>query len=131
MKKIMNVVLLVLCVILCAGIKLVFHACEVGENIMACHWAEQAVFAFGIVLVVQSLGLMFFREAGVRKGICFSIIPIAVITALIPGVFIHLCMMNDMRCHTVMRPAVIILTVLIVMCAIVNIVLESSDENRK
>lgn len=128
MKKIGNVVLLVLCVILCAGIKLVFHACKVGENVMACHWAEQAVFAFGLVLVLQSLGLMIFREAGVRKGIYFSIVPTAVITALIPGVLIHLCMMNDMRCHTVMRPAVIILTVLIVICAVVNMVIGRSDE---
>ena len=118
----MDIVILVLSVVLCVGVKLAFHACETGENVMACHWAEQAVFAMGIVLVVQSAALLLCRESGMRKGICLAMIPTSAVTAFIPGFFIHLCMMKDMRCHTVMRPAVMIVAILITVCAIVRTV---------
>lgn len=120
--KVMDVVLLVLSLALCGGVKLVFHACEVMEDMdpMACHWAEQAVFGMGIVMVVQALGMILLSKLDVRKGISFAMIPTAIVTAFIPNVLIHLCMMNDMRCHTTMRPAVIILSVIIAVCALIN-----------
>ena len=120
--KVMDIVLLVLSIVLCVGIKLVFHACEVMEDkIMACHWAEQAVFALSIVLVIQALGLIVFSKMNIRKGVCMAMIPAAIITAIIPGGFINLCMMNDMRCHISMRPAVIILSIIIAVCALINV----------
>lgn len=129
--KAMDIVLLVLSAVLCVGVKAVFHACEVMEDkIMSCHWAEQAVFAMGIVLVVQALGLIILSRYNVRRGLSFAMIPTAVVTAFIPKIMINLCMMNDMRCHTTMRPAVIILSIIIAVCALVNAVTSEGKEEQ-
>ena len=63
-------------------------------------------------------------KKGTRLGISLSMSPTAILTALIPGTFINLCMMNTMRCHSVMKPAVIIMSVVTALCALVNAVLE-------
>ena len=122
--KVLDIVLLVLSVILVFGTKFVFHACEVGENIMSCHWAEQTVFGVGLVLMVQALGLLLSNKSDVRRGIHFAMIPTAILAFFLPGGLIHLCMMKDMRCHTTMRPAIMILSILIAICAIVSTVLD-------
>ena len=113
----------ILSLLLAAGTLTVFRACGPKEDgsWMTCHWAEQAVFGIGIVLVVQSLGLVFLAKLDVRRGISFAMIPTALLAAFIPGGLIHLCMMNDMRCHTTMRPAVMILSIGIAVCALINI----------
>lgn len=128
--KVMDIVLLVLSAGLCIGVKVAFHACEVMEDkIMSCHWAEQAVFGMGIVLVVQALGLILLSKLDVRRGISFAMIPTAIVTAFIPNVLINLCMMDDMRCHTTMRPAVMILSIIIAVCALVNVIIDGKKKD--
>ncbi|MBR1930241.1 MAG: DUF4418 family protein [Lachnospiraceae bacterium] len=127
-QTVLEWILVALCVLLCAGMKLVFHACEVGENIMACHWAEQAAFGVAIVLVVQAILLVFIRKADGKLGIKLAMIPTALLEVCIPGVFIHLCMMNTMRCHTIMRPAVSLFGVAIAVVALVSALLERRQE---
>ncbi|MBR1691740.1 MAG: DUF4418 family protein [Lachnospiraceae bacterium] len=123
---VMDIVLLVLSAVLCLGTKFLFHACEVmeGESIMACHWAEQAVTGVAAVLVIQAVLLAVTAGKDTRKGLSLAMIPTAALTACIPGGLIRLCMMADMRCRSVMRPAVMILGIIIAVCALVNAVLE-------
>lgn len=126
----MQLVILILSAVLCIGSKVLFHACEVmGEEIMACHWAEQAVFALSIVLLVQSILLLLLRDPGVKKGIAVAIVPTAVITVLVPGVFIRLCMMDTMRCRAVFRPAVTILGILIAVAAVCFLIIHRGKED--
>ena len=116
-----NIILLVLSLILCAGTKFAFHACAAKPDgsWMLCHWAECAVFALGIALVLLSAA-RFFVADGIRAGISLSFVPLSIVTLLIPGVVVPLCMMKDMRCHTVMRPAVIVLCVLIAALSVID-----------
>ena len=125
MKKIniTDVCLLVFSAALCLGVKLVFHACGMKEDgsWMNCHWAEQAVFAVSIGLTVTAgLRLLLNRQAKAGAALAMSVI--AVMTALLSGVFVRLCMMDTMRCHAVMRPAVIILCALIAVTGIADAV---------
>lgn len=109
---IFDCVLFALGVFYCVGSKLVFHACDHKKpdgTWMSCHWAEQAVFAFGIVLAVQGLLLLVLSDTRTKRGIALAMIPTAVVPAFIPNVLINLCMSKDMQCHSVMRPAVIVL----------------------
>ena len=128
--KITDLILLVLSLVLCIGVKLLFPACDPKEDgsWMACHWAEQAVFACGIALAVMSL-LRFFVDLRMKKGIALAMIPAAAIAALIPNLFIRLCMMQTMQCHAKMRPAVIICCVLIVLAAGADLVQRGKKEN--
>ena len=125
MKKIniTDVCLLVFSAALCLGVKLVFHACGMKEDgsWMNCHWAEQAVFAISIGLTVTAgLRLLLSRQAKAGAALAMSVV--SVMTALLPGVFVRLCMMDTMRCHAVMRPAVIILCALIAVTGIAGAV---------
>ena len=103
------------------GVKAAFHACPVMEdNIMSCHWAEQAVFETGIVLTAQSLILLIVKHRAVKAGVCIAMIPSALLGALIPGILINLCMRADMRCVTLMKPCVIIICAVLAVLAAVN-----------
>ena len=125
MKKIniTDVCLLVFSAALCLGVKLVFHACGMKEDgsWMNCHWAEQAVFAISIGLTVTA-GLRLLLSRQVKAGAALAMSVVSVMTALLPGVFVRLCMMDTMRCHAVMRPAVIILCALIAVTGIADAV---------
>lgn len=130
-RTIMDYVLLAFSVLLALGVKVIFHACPVGEMVMSCHHAENAVCIAGIVLSVLALVMVLVPKYGLRKILSIVMIPVSIVAAVLPGGIIHLCMMKDMRCHSVMRPAVIIFSVIIIICAVINIVLnerKKSDE---
>jgi len=131
---VLPVILLLISVFLAAGVNMFFHACihEDGST-GSCHWAQQAIFAAGIILCIQSLILLIFRERTASSAISFSILGTAVITALIPNVFIKLCMMPSMHCLAYMRPWTIICCVVIAAMSIVNIVflLRKQPEKRR
>lgn len=118
---------------LCFGTKFVFHACGAKEDgsFMACHWAEQAVLAFGIAILIMAVLRLIFSNSGVKTGLSLAIIPSAIIAAMIPNVFINLCMMKDMRCHSVMRPAVIICAAVIAALAAAGIFADSKKTEKK
>lgn len=107
---ILGVLLLGCSLCLSVGVKLVFHACGPMEDgkWMTCHWAEQAVLVIGGVMTVISLLVLFVTNGGMRRGLALSLAPLGIGAALIPNTMIKLCMMSDMRCHSVMKPAVII-----------------------
>ena len=121
---VMSAVPLILSVFLTVGVKFVFHACgpKADGSFMNCHKAEQIVFITGCVLTVMSVLLLVLKNAKIRKILAAAMIPVSIVTALIPNTIIKLCMMNDMRCHTVMRPAVMILAILIAVCSVINMI---------
>ena len=131
MKKpsITDMILLILSLALCIGVKCLFHACAPKEDgsWMACHWAEQSIFAAALGMNITA-ALRFFLNRSARIGAGLAIGVTAAVTAIVPGLLIRLCMMNDMRCHAVMRPASIILCVLIVVCVTVDMVRAGKEE---
>ena len=54
----------------CTGTKFIFHACGKKDDgsYMACHWAEQAVFAIGISIVIISLLVLFIKNRKFKAG---------------------------------------------------------------
>lgn len=115
-----DIILFLLCGFYCAGSKLLFHGCRsrmMNGSWMNCHWAEQAVFAFGIVLAALGLALLVLNDPGIKKGIALSMIPTAIVPAFIPNVLIEIGCGKNMRCQTVMRPAVIVLGAVIAAAA--------------
>ena len=127
--RILSVILLILSAALMLGVKLVFHACGAKEDgsWMTCHWAENAVCASGAVMTVISV-IALCLKGRARAGAAFSLVPAAVVTALLPQVLIRMCMMNDMRCHAMMRPAVILLCAVIGVLAAVTGVMANREE---
>lgn len=128
-EKKVSVADILLCVanaVLFLGTKLIFHGCEVmeGESVMACHWAENAVFGIAAVMLCLSVIMLISKSAGARLWLSVAMIPSAVLAILVPGTLINLCMMAEMRCHSVMRPSVTIVSVIIILLSVFNVVTE-------
>ena len=87
---------------------------------MACHWAERALLGVGLALTAISLLQLVISNPRVSKGLNLAVLPLAILTALIPGVLIRLCGMLDMRCHTIFKPAVLVFSVGIFFVATIN-----------
>ena len=118
---IFGIILLTLSLILTFGDKYFFHACEVHENPMVCHWAQRAVFGVGILLSVISILHLIVKDTKVKSAISLAIAPTAVYAALIPGILIRLCTMATMRCRIVFRPAVVVISILIFIAATADV----------
>ena len=131
MKKVSvsDVILLVLSLILAFGSHFVFHACPAKPDgsWMVCHWAEHVVTALGAVFAVLCVARFFF-ESKTKLGISLSFVPLAVVTALVPGVIVNLCKMKEMNCHIVMRPAVIVTSILILIVSIVDFIILKKEK---
>ena len=122
-EKLTEIILVLLSVILTAGVKFLFHACGQKEDgsWMHCHDAEQTVFVLGIMLTVMSVLMLIFSEEKKKRWIKIIMIPTALTAVFVPNILIHMCMMKGMRCLSVMRPAVIIISLLIAAAAAVSI----------
>lgn len=120
---IFDIVLLVLSVIFFIGSKTFFKACDPMENgnWMSCHWANQAITGLAAVLSVIAIIHLFLPNAKLKAGLGISVIPICILTAILPGNLINLCMMNTMRCHAVMQSATIAFSVVILIAAALDV----------
>ena len=127
---VMSAVPLVLSILLTAGVKLIFHACGPMEDgsFMHCHNAEQAVFFIGCAMTVMSVIMLAVKKAKIRRIISVVMIPVSIVTALIPNTIIKMCMMTDMRCHSVMKPAVIIISAIIAVYSVIYLIVNRNEE---
>ena len=118
--------LLILSIVLTVGVKTFLRPCGMHDDgtYGSCHHAGQVILILGIIMVVQSLLLLFIKNRRAGLVISLTVLPVSIVTALIPGRIIRLCMMASMRCNAVMKPAVTILGVLIALLALVNALLQ-------
>ena len=114
------------------GILFVFHPCGPKEDgtWMSCHWAGVAVTVCAALITVLSLAHLALPDPKVKTVLSVLTILAAAAAAVIPGNVIHLCMMAGMRCRSIMRPAVIVFSVLIILSALWNILLSRKRGNK-
>ena len=114
-QPLVGIILTALSVLLIVGILSFAGSCGVHDDgsVSACFWAERAVLGMGIVLAILSVVRIFERDEGERRGLSLAAACLGVLIACAPGVLIDLCMMATMRCHTIMRPFVLIVGVLV------------------
>lgn len=126
-------VLLILDLVLSIGTQYAFHACAAGDDgsYMSCHWAQMAVVTIGAVVSAISLVAILIKDRKIRMGLVLAEIPAAVAAMLIPNTVIRLCMMNTMRCHAVMKPAAMILGILIVIFSVITVVISKKEASFK
>ena len=80
----------------------------------SCHWAGQALR--GIAALALALSLLHLIPAPNQRkiGLDLALMGTALLALCVPGRLIGLCMMADMRCRSVMTPAVTVLSVLLI-----------------
>lgn len=120
--RILSIVTLVCSILLTLGTMYVFHACGPKDDgsWMACHWAQQTVAALGAVLTVQSVIAILCKTNAARASVSAAMIPTAVVALMTPAGLINLCMMADMRCQAIMKPAVRLVAAIILILVVVN-----------
>lgn len=114
-----DILLLVLNLIFFVGIQTVFAPCEAHPDgsWMTCHWAGQALMGIAAALLAIAVMHLVIPRAQVKLGLALAMIPISVLALVLPDHLIGLCMMETMHCHTVMEPAVTVLSLLNIMTA--------------
>ena len=121
-----DIILLVLSVVFLIGILTFFAPCSPRDDgsWMTCHWAGQAVTGIAAVLLVISVIHLVVKDAKVKQGLALAMIPVALFSIILPGNMIDLCMMDTMRCRSVMRPATLIVSVLVIVSAAFDLILQ-------
>ena len=123
--KISGILVIAAGLVLCIGVKAVFHACGAKDDgtFMNCHNAENVCAVIGGV--IAALGLVYTLVSNRTVRIVASALAAVggIAAAVVPNNVIHLCMMESMRCHAVMRPAVVIVGVISAVIAVVGAVL--------
>ena len=124
-EKIPGIALLCLSLVLAAGVSTVFRGCGPKEDggFMNCHWAQAVVCCMGVILAVDSLILLLQRAGRSAAAVSAAMIPVEIAAVLIPGRVIPLCMMAEMRCRSVMSPAVSVTGAVMALLSIVSVVL--------
>ena len=105
---------IVLNAIFFVGIQTIFAPCAPHEDgkWMTCHWAGEALLGIAAVMLVMSLLHLLPLRTGMKEGLVFAMIPVSFLIIVLPGRLIPLCMMETMRCHVIMQPAVTVIAVL-------------------
>ena len=126
-----DVLLLVLNLIFFVGIQTVFAPCEARPDgsWMTCHWAGQALMGIAAALLTIAVMHLVIPRAQVKIGLSLAVIPVSVLAFAVPDHLIDLCMMETMHCHTVMEPAVTVLSLLNVLLAAADIYVYQKGEN--
>lgn len=113
-KRVTDMAGIILGLVLAIGVLTVFRACPVKEDgtWMACHQVQILLMWLGIGIAVVSAGAFFVQGAG---SVILDVIRILLALAgiLIPGNVMNMCMMDTMRCHSVMVPFARIVCVVI------------------
>lgn len=120
------VVVVILAVLTAVGVKTFLSPCVHEDGTFgACHWAGQAVFGLAIVIAAQGVIAIAWKDAAVRTGLYLAMAFNAILGILTPGILISLCAMADMRCRMIMRPAMIVLFSLQLVCAAAGVLLSN------
>lgn len=121
-KYISSIIMAVASLILAIGVKTFASACPMMPNgrFMMCHWAQEVIFGLGIVLLLLSIVHLISKKVAMKQGISIAILLNSILTVLVPGNLVHLCMKATMRCHTVMKPFVMVVGGIIALVAIID-----------
>ncbi|MDO5300607.1 MAG: DUF4418 family protein [Clostridia bacterium] len=113
-----GVVLLALGLLLLIGAGTFLRPCEHDDGaVSTCYWAGRMIRGLGAVLSAQALGFVIFRRASARCALALSMIPVTILSILTPGGLIRLCLMDSMRCNSIMKPGVMVISFIMLAAA--------------
>ena len=113
--------LIALSVLLVLGCKTVFGPCPVKnpQLLMSCHYAGEAVFFAGVLLVVLGV-LRLGLTPPLKKISNLAIGAVALVAMSFMGLTLQLCPSTRMHCHLYMKPFVIFMGLLLLVVALLD-----------
>ena len=92
-------------------------------SFMKCQWAWRASVALAFNTAFINLFHLIISKKEVKIGLSIAALGISITSLLIPEKIIGLCMMDTMRCHTHTKGGIYVFSVLILITAVADIVL--------
>ncbi len=121
----LKILKIIACAVLAIGVVTAFRACGLKDDgtWMKCHAVQNAVLASGIVMTVFAAAALFLK-ADFLTVVCDAVIAVlSIMSMLLPGKLMPMCMTRTMRCYTVMQPFVLLSCALIFGVAVLEAVM--------
>ena len=115
---------LALSVLMAAGVQTVFRACAQKEDgtWMHCHEVQKYLFIIGIILALLSVLGLAVKKRTAAILLDFASIVLAAAAVLLPGTVIQMCMMDTMRCYTMMQPFARVTGGVLILVSVIDII---------
>ena len=113
-NKLMPIIAVVLSLLLVIGVNTLFSACAPKDDgsWMHCHMVQVCSMCLGIVILVLSAAMLFVKAKTVGNILRALSLVLSVSVGVLPNCM-SMCMMDNMRCHSVMKPFLLVLCVLL------------------
>lgn len=98
------------------------HMHSSGGKIMKCFWTAKAELGVGALVMAIGFLMLFSRTVFIRMGLSMALACIAILAGAIPTVLIGVCGNEMMRCNIGAKPALVLLSLVLLIVAIINIV---------
>jgi len=123
MRKIFAIAGIILSCALAVGTATVFKACGPKDDgtWMHCHTVQNAVVVLGICMAAVFAVVLFSRIKPLNVSLSAVEAIGSVVTFLLPGTLMSMCMMDTMRCYTYMQPFVRVVSVLILAVSVATL----------
>lgn len=89
-------------------------------KIMKCFWTGRAEVGVGSLIIAIGILMLFCRKIFLRMGLSMAIACISLFALAIPTVLIGVCDNQMMRCNMGAKPALVLLSLLLFIVALVN-----------
>jgi hypothetical protein len=93
---------------------------------MNCHKANVMVAIISVILIVLNILLLIIKKTNVTNIISGLVILASIISAIVPGIIISLCMMPEMTCRAIFRPVDVICSILIIVFVTVSLFIKEA-----
>ena len=115
---------LALSVLMAAGVQTVFRACAQKEDgtWMHCHEVQKYLFIIGIILAMLSVLGLAVKKRTAAILLDFASIVLAAAAVLLPGTIMQMCMMDTMRCYTMMQPFARVTGGVLILVSVIDII---------
>lgn len=115
-----HVAALIIAALLCIGVLTFAGPCVHDDGSAAvCHGAANAVLAASIIGCIVALASLLARNAKLSGACAIIVACCGAFAAAAPGTLFGLCMMQTMRCWTVMRPFALVCGAVLCLCAVI------------
>ena len=120
--------------LLAAGVMTLFSACgpKADGTLMNCHNAQIGAALCGICLAVLFMIAAFAKNKAVVLVCDAAALALSVVTFMIPGVLVHICLLSNMHCQVRLKPFTRGSAIIIALLALWNIlrILKETKEGR-
>lgn len=122
---------IILALVLAIGASSFFGPCRGMEGkVPPCKSASQTITYLGACIAILGAVALYLRNWKARIALSVVSLALSVVALLTPGTLHKLCMMETMRCNTVMKPATMILSAVLALLAVAELI-RSIQEGRK